>query len=82
MAACLSCCAKRSAKRTRTDVLTVRMPTPAEAQRLDLPRGLPVQIIHGGTYDQEDRPLHFIEVVAGAGPIEFTYVYGTMPSDS
>ena len=64
-----------------TDVLTVRMPTPAEAQRLDLPRGLPVQIIHGGTYDQEHRPLHFIEVVAGGGRIEFAYVYGTMPSD-
>ena len=65
-----------------TDVLTVRMPTPPEQQRLDLPRGLPVQIIHGGTYDQEARPLHFIEVVAGAGRIEFAYVYGTMPSDS
>jgi DNA-binding GntR family transcriptional regulator len=65
-----------------TDVLTVRMPTVAEVQRLDLPRGLPVQIIHGGTYDAEHRPLHFIEVVAGAGRIEFAYVYGTVPADA
>jgi GntR family transcriptional regulator len=62
-----------------TDVLTVRMPTVAEAQRLDLPRGLPVQIIHGGTYDAEHRPLHFIEVVGAAGRIEFAYVYGSVP---
>lgn len=65
-----------------TDVLTVRMPTPAEAQRLDLPRGLPVQIIHGGTYDAEHRPLHFIEVVGGAGRIEFAYVYGSVPRET
>jgi GntR family transcriptional regulator len=65
-----------------TDVLTVRMPTSAEAQRLDLPRGLPVQIIHGGTYDVEHRPLHFIEVVAAGGRIEFAYVYGDVPNDS
>jgi GntR family transcriptional regulator len=65
-----------------TDVLTVRMPTPAEVQRLDLSRGLPVQIIHGGTYDQEHRPLHFIEVVAAAGRVEFAYVYGAVPNDS
>jgi GntR family transcriptional regulator len=64
-----------------TDVLTVRMPTAAEAQRLDLPRSVPVQMIHGGTYDGEHRPLHFIEVVAAGGRIEFAYVYGTVSSD-
>ena len=64
-----------------TDVLTVRMPTSAEQQRLDLPRGVPVQVIHGGTYDGEHRPLHFIEVVAGSGRVEFAYVYGTVPSE-
>jgi GntR family transcriptional regulator len=65
-----------------TDVLTVRMPTSAEVSRLQLARGLPVQIIHGGTYDGEHRPLHFIEVVAAAGRVEFAYVYGTVPSDT
>jgi GntR family transcriptional regulator len=65
-----------------TDVLTVRMPTAAEAHRLDLPRGVPVQVIHGGTYDHEHRPLHFIEVVAAGGRIEFAYVYGTVPGDA
>jgi DNA-binding GntR family transcriptional regulator len=63
-----------------TDVLTVRQPTPDEAMRLDLPAGTPVQIILGGTYDQERRPLHFIEVVAAGGRVEFAYVYGPMPS--
>jgi GntR family transcriptional regulator len=65
-----------------TDVLTVRQPAPAEADRLDLPRGVPVQVIQGGTYDQENRPLHFIEVIAAGGRIEFAYVYGTVPSDT
>jgi len=55
------------------DVLTVRMPTPDEQQRLDLPPGTPVQVIKGGTYDQDNRPLHFIEVVAAGGRIEFAY---------
>jgi GntR family transcriptional regulator len=64
-----------------TDVLTVRQPTPAEQRRLDLPRGQPVQVIHGGTYDGERRPLHFIEVIAGGGRVEFAYVYGTVPSE-
>jgi GntR family transcriptional regulator len=65
-----------------TDVLTVRMPTPAEQQRLDLPRGVPVQVIQGGEHDGERRPLHYINVVAGGGRIEFAYVYGTVPSDT
>jgi GntR family transcriptional regulator len=63
------------------DVNTVRMPTPQERQRLDLDPGTPVLIIHGGTYDQENRPLHFIEVVGAGGRIEFAYVYGTVPTD-
>jgi GntR family transcriptional regulator len=65
-----------------TDVLTVRMPTPAEQQKLDLPRGVPVQVIQGGEFDSERRPLHYIEVIAAAGRIEFAYVYGTVPSDA
>ena len=65
-----------------TDVLRVRMPTRAEAERLDLPPGTPVQIIHGGTYDAERRPLHFIEVIAGGGRVEFAYVYGAVPEDN
>jgi len=36
-------------------------------------------VIKGGTYDQENRPLHFIEVIAAGGRIEFAYLYGTMP---
>jgi GntR family transcriptional regulator len=65
-----------------TDVLTVRQPTPAEAGRLDLAPGTPVQVIHGGTYDSERRPLHFIEVIAAGGRVEFAYVYGTVPADA
>jgi GntR family transcriptional regulator len=65
-----------------TDVLTVRMPTPAEQQRLDVPRGVPVQVIEGGEFDAERRPLHYIHVVAASGRIEFAYVYGAVPADS
>jgi GntR family transcriptional regulator len=61
------------------DVLDARMPTSAEVARLELDRGLPVLVIHGGTYDAEHRPLHFIEVVAAAGRVEFAYVYGSRP---
>jgi GntR family transcriptional regulator len=64
------------------DVLTVRMPTPDEQVRLDLPPGTPVQIIKGATLDGDARPLHYIEVVAAGGRIEFAYRYGTVPSDS
>jgi GntR family transcriptional regulator len=64
------------------DVLDARMPTTAEASRLELSRGLPVLVIHGGTYDAEHRPLHFIEVVAAAGRVEFAYVYGSVPAGS
>jgi GntR family transcriptional regulator len=64
------------------DVLTVRMPTPAEQERLDLPPGTPVQIIKGATFDQEARPLHYIEVIGAGGRIEFGYRYGTVPDDS
>jgi GntR family transcriptional regulator len=61
------------------DVLTTRMPTPQERQRLDLDPGTPILVIRGGTYDRDNRPLHFIEVVAAGGRIEFAYVYGTVP---
>lgn len=64
-----------------TDVLTVRMPSAAEQQRLDLPRGVPVQVIQGGEFDGEHRPVHYIEVVAASGRIEFAYVYGAVPSE-
>jgi hypothetical protein len=40
-----------------------------------------VLVIKGGTYDGEHRPLHFIEVVAAGGRIEFAYRYGTVPAD-
>jgi DNA-binding GntR family transcriptional regulator len=57
------------------------MPTRAEAERLDLAPGTPVQVIRCGTYDAERRPLHFIEVIAGGGRVEFAYLYGAVPAD-
>jgi GntR family transcriptional regulator len=65
-----------------TDVITCRMPTPEERDRLDLDPGTPVLVILGGTYDRQRRPLHFIRVVAPSGRSEFAYVYGTVPADS
>jgi GntR family transcriptional regulator len=64
------------------DVLTVRMPTPAEQDRLDLPPGTPVQVINGASYDQGNRPLHYIEVIAAGGRIEFAYRYGQVPDEA
>jgi DNA-binding GntR family transcriptional regulator len=63
-------------------VITCRMPTPEERDRLDLDPGTPVLVILGGTYDRQRRPLHFIRVVAPSGRSEFAYVYGTVPADS
>jgi GntR family transcriptional regulator len=65
-----------------SDVLTVRQPRPAAPERLKLPPGTPVQVIEGGTYDGERRPLHFIEVIAAGGRVEFAYVYGTVPKEA
>jgi DNA-binding GntR family transcriptional regulator len=62
------------------DVLTVRMATFQEQQRLELDKGTPVQVIAGATFDQQHRPLHFIRVVAAGGRIEFAYRYGTVPN--
>jgi GntR family transcriptional regulator len=64
------------------DVLTVRMPTLAEQQRLELDKGIPVQMIAGATFDAQRRPLHFIRVVAAGGRIEFAYRYGSVPEQS
>jgi hypothetical protein len=60
--------------------MTTRPVSVNATEPLDLPAGTPVQIILGGTHDQERRPLHFIEVVAAGGRVEFAYVYGSMPS--
>ena len=65
-----------------TDVITCRMPSPEERDRLDLDPGTPVLVILGGTYDSQRRPLHFIRVVAPSGRSEFAYVYGTVPADT
>jgi GntR family transcriptional regulator len=61
------------------DVLTVRMPSLQEQQRLNLPQSTPVQIIKGATYDQGSRPLHYIYVVGAGERIEFAYRYGVTP---
>jgi GntR family transcriptional regulator len=63
------------------DVLSARMPTPAERDHLDLEPGTPVQTIAGATYDAERRCLHYIEVIAPAGRIEFAYRYGAVPPE-
>jgi GntR family transcriptional regulator len=62
------------------DVITCRMPSAQERDRLDLDPGTPVLVILGATYDSQRRPLHFIRVVAPSGRSEFAYVYGTVPA--
>lgn len=63
------------------DVLTVRMATLEEAERLSLEKGQPVQMIDGATYDAEHRPLHYIRVIAAGGRIEFAYRFGQVPEE-
>jgi GntR family transcriptional regulator len=65
-----------------TDVITCRMPSVEERDRLDLDPGTPVLVILGGTYDGQRRPLHFIRVIAPSRRSEFAYVYGTVPADA
>jgi hypothetical protein len=33
------------------------------------------------TDDAENRAIHFIEVIAAGGRIEFSYLYGTVPTE-
>jgi GntR family transcriptional regulator len=63
------------------DVVNTRMPTPTEQQRLVLEPGTPVLTIKGGTYDQQRRPLHFIDKISAAGRIEYQYTFGAVPQD-
>jgi GntR family transcriptional regulator len=62
------------------DVLSARMPSPDEVERLELPPGTPVITVKGGTYDQQHRALHFIDKRAAAGRIDYSYEYGMVPT--
>lgn len=57
------------------DVITARMPSQEERERLDLPTGTPVLVIKGGTRDDEGRALHYIEVTGAGGRVAFEYRY-------
>ena len=75
VAGCLSTCGKRSGTPAAMTYCRARPSSNAST----LPPATPVQIIQGGTYGQEHRPLHYIHVVAAGGRIEFAYRYGTVP---
>lgn len=55
------------------DDLMARMPTPAEAQALGMPPGVPVFRVLRTVYDADDRPVEVQETVADADTHQFRY---------
>ncbi len=58
-----------------TETLTARMPTPDEAQALDLPAGEPVMILHRVTRTKEGRVVEYAEGVHAASRFAWTYSF-------
>jgi GntR family transcriptional regulator len=61
------------------DIVDARMPTPEEAERLEMAEGQPVLIIKGLTRDSQHRVLHFIDKVTAAGRMQYGYRFGAVP---
>lgn len=61
------------------DVLSARMPTAAEQERLELSAGTPVLIVKSTERDAQHRAVHFKSVVAAAGRMEYSYRVGAVP---
>jgi GntR family transcriptional regulator len=64
------------------DLVDARAATEDEAQQLEIPPGSPVVITKGVTRDQQQRTLHFIDVVTAAGRMPFHYRYGAIPAEA
>jgi GntR family transcriptional regulator len=58
------------------DVITSRMPTQRERELLDLPPGVPVTIINGTTFDQDNQVLTHIVKTIASDRLELAYAYG------
>lgn len=58
---------------TSTEVVAARMATPEEAHNLGIRNGIPVIVIQRRTYDEDDRIIEWLRVVATADANEFEY---------
>lgn len=62
------------------DLIDARGATADEASKLEIEPGSPVMITKGLTRDQQERTLHYINVVTPSGRMPLHYRYGTVPT--
>ncbi|GGM10304.1 GntR family transcriptional regulator [Micromonospora yangpuensis] len=60
---------------TITETVRARMPTPEEAQLLQLPAGEPVMILHRTTVTHDGRPVEFARGVHAASRFTWSYTF-------
>lgn len=58
-----------------TETIQARMPTPEEADELELPSGEPVVVLHRTTFTVEDVPVEFARGVHAASRFAWTYSF-------
>ncbi|MBB6373241.1 GntR family transcriptional regulator [Pseudonocardia eucalypti] len=58
-----------------TETIHSRMPTPQEADELQLPAGEPVMVLHRTTYTANDTPVEFARGVHRASRFSWTYEF-------
>lgn len=58
-----------------TEMVYARMPTPEEADELEMPAGEPVMILHRTTYTANDRPVEFARGVHLASRFAWSYSF-------
>jgi GntR family transcriptional regulator len=62
------------------DLIDARAATGEEAGQLEVEPGTPVMVTKGLTRDQQERTLHFIDVVTPGGRMPVHYRYGRIPA--
>ncbi|MEU9685688.1 GntR family transcriptional regulator [Amycolatopsis japonica] len=60
---------------TMTETFYARMPTPAEAEQLELPAGEPVMVLQRRTYTEDGRVVEFARGVHAASRFSWTYTF-------
>ena len=62
------------------DLIDARGATADEASKLEVEPGSPVVVTKGITRDQQERTLHYIDVVTASGRMPVHYRYGAIPA--
>jgi GntR family transcriptional regulator len=58
-----------------TETFHARMPTPDEADELELPAGEPVMVLHRTTFTADDVPVEFARGIHSASRFSWTYTF-------